>query len=129
MNLEEKAAYVKGLVDGLELEPDKKETKVINAMSSFIECCTEYVLGLRENLEESRNRICDLEKVIEMLDESFREDPEGGDCCCSDNCCKDNKCHYCEDDIHDLKEHEHGCEDEIAHPNCDDGSIYINDGS
>ena len=36
MNLSEKAAYIKGLADGLELDTDKKEVRVIKEMLELL---------------------------------------------------------------------------------------------
>ena len=37
MTSQEKVAYLKGLMAGLELEPDKKETKVLNAIADVLD--------------------------------------------------------------------------------------------
>ena len=37
MNLTEKAAYLKGLMEGLDLDASKKEVKVLNAMYDLLD--------------------------------------------------------------------------------------------
>ena len=49
MTVTEKAAYLKGLAEGLSLDPDKNETKLINAMIDLgeREIALENVIGFR----------------------------------------------------------------------------------
>ena len=81
MTLTEKAAYLKGLADGLSLDPNKAETKVINAIIDIIDdlaltssdtedsiaLLTEQVDAIDEDLDE-------LETVV--YDEDFDEDDD-----------------------------------------------------
>ncbi len=66
MELMEKVAYLKGLVDMAEFDPAAKETKVLNAM---IEALDEMAKTVAD-LTEANSQICD---VIESLDEDLAE--------------------------------------------------------
>ena len=59
MNKLEKLAYIKGLVEGLNLNDDKKDTKVIKSLMELLE---DIVLDM-ENLEEG------FEEFQQQLDE------------------------------------------------------------
>ncbi|WP_099205346.1 CD1247 N-terminal domain-containing protein [Scatolibacter rhodanostii] len=55
----ERAAYVRGLMEGLELDPKAKETKVLNAMMELLE-------GICDSMEEIDETI---DTVIDEMDE------------------------------------------------------------
>ena len=94
MNIKEKAAYVQGLLSGLELDGDKKETKLLKAMVDLIE---DISLSI-ENLEEDVDDICDqLDVLDEDLAEVEDEIYEDCDCECDDDCDEDCDC-GCNDD-------------------------------
>jgi hypothetical protein len=87
MNIKEKAAYVKGLFSGLDLDSDKKETKLLKAMVELME---DISLSL-ENLEEDVDDICD---QLDVLDEDLSEveDEIYDECECDDECDDDCDC-------------------------------------
>lgn len=81
MNIKEKAAYVKGLLSGLDLDSDKKETKLLKAMVDLMEDISMTI----ENLEEDVDDICD---QLDVLDEDLAEveDEIYEDCDCECDC-------------------------------------------
>lgn len=66
MELMEKVAYLKGMVDMAELDPAAKETKILNALIDAIDEMAHTV----EELTEANAQMCD---VIESLDEDLSE--------------------------------------------------------
>ena len=52
MKLTEKAAYIKGLMEGLELDGDKKEVKVIKALVDLVDDLALTVSDLDEDLDQ-----------------------------------------------------------------------------
>lgn len=64
MNISEKVAYIKGLVEGLDLDTNKKEVKVINAMLELLE-------GMADNMTEIEDAYDDLCEQVETLEEDF----------------------------------------------------------
>ena len=66
MELLEKVAYLKGLMSGLELEADKKETKVFNAILDVLDDLASTVTDMQEETDE----MCEL---IDVLDEDLGE--------------------------------------------------------
>lgn len=69
MNLSEKAAYIKGLAEGLDLEADKKETRIIKEM-------LELLSEMASDIEDVSADLSDLYEAVEEIDEdlTFVED-------------------------------------------------------
>ena len=57
MELMEKVAYLKGLMNGMELDPDKKETKLFNAILDTLDEMAATVTDLEEETDELCNVI------------------------------------------------------------------------
>ena len=76
MELMEKVAYLKGLMNGLELEADKKETKVFNAIVDVLD---ELASTLTDVVEETD----EMSELIDVLDQDLG-DVEEVECCCGD---------------------------------------------
>ena len=115
MTLNEKASYIKGLVDGMELDTASKEGKVIAALLDLV---SDMACAI-EDLEEATETLHD---YCEELDEDLGEVEElllDEDCDCEDcDCdCDDCDCDCCEED--DFFE--------IECPSCGD-TVYL-DGS
>lgn len=64
MELLEKVAYLKGMLNGMDLDADKKETRLITAMIDVIDDLAASVT----DLEEETNEMCEL---IDVLDEDL----------------------------------------------------------
>ena len=92
MSMMEKAAYIKGLADGMELTADTKENKMILALLSLVE-------EMAETIDEMKGKMSDLEDYVEEIDEDLgeveeilleelgdEEDECDGDC---ESCCLD----------------------------------------
>ena len=92
MAMIEKATYIKGLCDGMELDSASKEGKVIAAL-------LDLVTEMASAIDEMKGKMSDLEDYIEEIDEDlgdveeFLYDDEC-DCCCDDDC----DCDCCCDD-------------------------------
>lgn len=74
MNLSEKAAYIKGLAEGLELDTDKKEARVIKEM-------LELLSEMASDVEDIGADLTDLYDAFEEIDEdlSFVEEEVFGE--------------------------------------------------
>ncbi|MFV0413410.1 MAG: CD1247 N-terminal domain-containing protein [Oscillospiraceae bacterium] len=74
MNLSEKAAYIKGLAEGLDLEADKKEVRVIKEL-------LELVGEMASDIEDVSADLSELYDAVEEIDEdlSFVEEEVYGD--------------------------------------------------
>lgn len=110
----EKAAYIKGLADGMELDNSTKEGKMILALLGLVEEMAETIdemqakmSDLEDYCEELDEDLGDVEEVLLDLDDEDYDDCDG-DC---DNCC-------CDCDLDDEDEDEEYFE--IVCPACGD---------
>ena len=90
MELLEKAAYIKGMMEGMELDESKKEVKLIHALLDLVEDLSETVVGLKEEMDE----ICELTDILDhdlgdVEEAVFGEDDE---CDCDECDCDDCDC-------------------------------------
>ncbi|MBR2353608.1 MAG: hypothetical protein IKA76_03805 [Clostridia bacterium] len=115
MTLNEKASYIKGLVEGMELDTAKGEGKIIAAL-------LDLVSDMAVTIEELEEEIDTLYDYCEELDEDLGEVEtilvEDDECDCEDCDCDCDDCDCCcdEDDFF-----------EIECPSCGD-TVYL-DGS
>ena len=87
MKLTEKSAYIKGLMEGLDLDSDKKEIKLIKALVDLVDDLALTVTDLDEDVDQVFDELdaidedlTDLEDVVyendEDEDEAFDEDED-----------------------------------------------------
>ena len=92
MNLSERIAYIRGLAEGLGLDTDKDEVKVINAIIDLLEDMAYDV----QDMEDIVDDVCDqVDEIDEDLSE-LEEEVYGGDDCCCDDCDED----FDDDDVY-----------------------------
>ncbi|MBE6729627.1 MAG: hypothetical protein E7568_05275 [Ruminococcaceae bacterium] len=112
MTITEKAAYIKGLAEGLGIDEATKEGKVINAIIDLLSDIT-------ADLEDTEDACAELAEQINAVDEDLAEledfiyeeyEDEDDECCCGCDC----------EDDEDEELFEVEC------PNCHD-VIYIDD--
>lgn len=86
MTLTEKSAYIKGLMDGLDLDADKKEVKVIKALVDLVEDLTLTVTDLDEDVDQVYDELDAIDEDITDLEDVVYgdEDDDGCDCDCHD---------------------------------------------
>lgn len=71
MNLTERAAYIKGLAEGLELEKDSKEGKVITALLELTAEMAGELAAVRKDIEEIDDDLDYLNDYVEELDDDL----------------------------------------------------------
>ncbi len=84
MELMEKVAYLKGLMSGLELEPDKKETKVFNAIVDVLDELASTLTDVVEETDEMSELIDVLDQDLGDVEEVVFGDDDEDECCCDD---------------------------------------------
>lgn len=85
MELMEKVAYLKGLMNGLELEADKKETKVFNAIVDVLDELASTLTDVVEETDEMSELIDVLDQDLGDVEEVvFGDDEDDDECCCGD---------------------------------------------
>jgi hypothetical protein len=120
MKLTEKAAYLKGLADGLELDKTTKEGKLIAALLDMVDALAEKVDELEMDVQDLNDYCEELDEDLGDVEEVLCEDDE--DCCDGDCDCCDG-CDDCDDfDMEETYEvecpkcHETICFDETLDP-------------
>ena len=77
--MKEKAAYLKGLIDGLGIDETTKEGKVIKAMSELLGELAEAVDAIDEDVTHAYAQINDLSEELEDLEADLYEDDDTDD--------------------------------------------------
>lgn len=131
MTITEKAAYIKGLVDGLELDESKKETKVIKALVDIIDDLALSVADIEDETAAINDCLDEMEEHIDAVDadladvEDYVFEDDDDDYDFDDDC--DFDCENCEgcDDDEDF-EYEVECP-ECGEIFCFDESVFDDD--
>ena len=77
--MKEKAAYLRGLIEGLGIDETTKEGKVIKAMSELLGELAEAVDGIDEDVTRAYDQINDLSDELEDLEADLYEEDEDGE--------------------------------------------------
>ncbi len=113
MTISEKAAYIKGLAEGLGIDEETKEGKVINAIIDLLSDLTADLEDTEDACAELAEQINAVDEDLAELEDFIYEEYEDEDDECEGCCCPD-------DDEDDDELYEVEC------PNCHD-VIYIDD--
>ena len=79
MNLTEKAAYLKGLKDGLKLDTDKAEGKLIEAIIDMLNDVAESVTDMEDMSYAVSDELDAIEEELDAIEEVLDEDFEDED--------------------------------------------------
>lgn len=107
MTICEKAAYIKGLAEGLGFDDSTKEGKVINAILDLLADITSDLEDTQDACAELAEQINAVDEDLSDLEDFIYEDEEDDDEC---DCCD-----CCDDELY-----------EVECPNCHD-IIYVDD--
>lgn len=99
METTESLGYLKGLLDGLDLDANKKETKVFNAIVDVLSNLVEDIDDVAEGMELMAEQIDAVDEGLADVEDYLMDDD---DCCECDDCCD------CDDDC-DCAEYEVEC--------------------
>lgn len=110
MTLTEKAAYLKGLAEGLKLDEDKPETKLMKAIIDVIDDLALTTSDLEDSIALINEQVDAIDEDLDEL-EGYVYDDDDCDCCCDDEDYYEVECPACGEVI---------CIDEDI---LDDGSI------
>ena len=97
MNLSEKAAYIKGLMDGMELDTSKKEGKILAAMQELLAEMAGTVETLEGDVDQVYEELDAIDEDMDDIEEVFFADDE------------DEEDEDEEEDLHDLYDYELTC--------------------
>lgn len=115
MTNSERASYIRGLMDGLELDQNAKETKVLNAIVELLDDLCLSIEEMEDAYDEISEQVDEIDEDLGNLEEDFYEmgDDECG-CGCGCGCDDDD-----EDEFEDAVF-------EVTCPSCGD-TIELND--
>ena len=118
--MKEKAAYLRGLIEGLGIDETTKEGKVIKAMSELLGELAEAVDGIDEDVTRAYDQINDLSDELEDLEADLYEEDEDGE---SEDAEDEDT-----DDDDDAKDDDIASEPfyEVACPNCGE-TVYVSE--
>ena len=92
MTISEKAAYLKGLMEGLEMDTEKAEGKMISAMVELMCDVTKRLSDVEETTIAISDELDEIEEDLDAI-EDFIMDVEEDECCCGGDCeCDDCDC-------------------------------------
>ena len=106
MTLNEKAAYIKGLAEGLELDAKSKEGKIIAAILDLVTDMAQSVSDLEEDVEYLNDYIEEIDEDLGEVEEILVEDDCDCDCddcdCDCDDCDCDCDCEFDDEDFFEI---------------------------
>ncbi len=119
MELNKKAAYLQGLVDGLGIDDTTKEGKIIKAMSALLGEMADAIEGMDEDLSRAYDQINDLSDELEDLEADLYEDEDDED---------DSDAEEETDEDDDANDDDIASEPfyEVACPNCGE-TVYVSE--
>ena len=117
MELNKKAAYLQGLVDGLGVDESTKEGKIIKAMAALLGEMADAIAAMDEDLTQAYDQINDLREELEDLEADLYEDEDAED---EDDDAADEDEDAGDDDIASEPFYEVAC------PNCGE-TVYVSE--
>ena len=119
MELNKKAAYLQGLVDGLGIDDTTKEGKIIKAMSALLGEMAEAIESVDEDLSRAYDQINDLSEELEDLEADLYEEEDDED---------DSDAEEETDEDDDANDDDIASEPfyEVACPNCGE-TVYVSE--
>lgn len=91
MTTVESLGYLKGLLDGLDLDGNKKETKIYKAIIDVLENLTADIDDVNEDIEVLEEQIDEIDEDLADVEEYIMDDDDYCDCDCCDD---DDDCLY-----------------------------------
>ena len=113
MTISEKAAYLKGLMDGLNLDTEKAEGKMISAIVELLGDVTKRLTDVEETTIAISDELDEIEEDLDAIEDFIMDEDEDCDCCCGDCDCDD--CDDCDCDC--------DCDEVIYEAECCCGNI------
>lgn len=111
MKMTEKVAYIRGLMEGLELDENQKEVKVLDAVVELLDDMAASLSELEEGYQDMADQLDEVDADLGDLEEEYY----GGGCDCDCDCdCDDD-----EDDDEDFED-EDGFYYEVTCPSCNE---------
>ena len=84
MSVSEKVAYLRGLMEGLDLDENSKEAKLFSAIVDALDDVASDMSDLEEDLADLSDYVEELDEDLGDVEEFVYDDD---DCCCDDDDC------------------------------------------
>lgn len=84
MKLSEKAAYLKGLMEGLDLDTSKPEGKLLAAIVDMLDDTAETVTDLEDVIDAVSDELDSIEEDLDAIEEYLLDEEDDCDCDCDD---------------------------------------------
>ena len=110
MKMTEKVAYIRGLMEGMEMDQNKKEVKILDAVVELLDDMAASLAELEEGYQDMADQLDEVDADLGDLEEEYY----GGCCDCGCDC--DDDCDHCDD--YDEDEDEDGVYYEVTCPSC-----------
>ncbi len=104
MTLTEKAAYIKGLADGLDFDKTTAEGKLINALLDLTSELCDAIDEIDEDLATLNEYIEEIDEDLGAVEEYLLDEEDCDLCDCDDDDCDCCDCCDCDDDDFDEDE-------------------------
>ena len=105
MKITEKAAYIKGLAEGMQLDANTNEGKLLKVIIELLGDVTREIEDLNENAMDLAEEIDELSDDLADVEETLADWCDDCDCCCDDDddecCCDEDECCCCDDEDDD----------------------------
>ncbi|MEG1448429.1 MAG: hypothetical protein RR048_05775 [Oscillospiraceae bacterium] len=85
MTITERVAYLKGLMEGLEIDTTKKEGKILAVMAEILDDLALSVTDIDDTISDLEEQVEAIDEDLGTLEEDFYEDEDEDDCCCCDD--------------------------------------------
>ena len=89
--LMDRAAYLRGLADGMELDASKKENKLLLELVGLVDEMAKKLNGVKEDVEELEEYVDDLDTDLADMEDALFGDEDDA---CAD--CEDEDCENCD---------------------------------
>lgn len=85
MTITERVAFLKGLIEGLGVNEDTKEGKIIKVMADILEDMSLAISDFDDAIGDLEEQVEVIDEDLETLEEDFYgDDDDDDDCCCDD---------------------------------------------
>ncbi len=90
MELSQKVAYLKGLMDGLKVDESTNEGKILKVMADILDEMALTVEDIADEVDEVVELVDTLDEDLGDLEEEVYFSDDCDDNCCDDDCCCDD---------------------------------------
>eukprot|EP00826_Nyctotherus_ovalis_P050594 TRINITY_DN6220_c0_g1_i22.p1 TRINITY_DN6220_c0_g1~~TRINITY_DN6220_c0_g1_i22.p1 ORF type:complete len:117 (-),score=4.83 TRINITY_DN6220_c0_g1_i22:25-375(-) len=71
MDITEKTAYLKGLLEGMDLDDDKKEVKILNEMADVLNLMAKRIEGLDNEFDDVYEELDVIDEHVEIINDEL----------------------------------------------------------